>query len=149
MNQEQLILPDNLEAIPYDDTEELTELYFIHNQLRELNEMSMELGEQVSIQREQVTQVQDAVDISEMNTKQGTRLLQEAKKIGTIGTILIGSTIGGFIIGGPMGAIMGMKLGMALPMSIGGIFVGGALGGIASSTMESMSNNISGTNEKI
>lgn len=149
MSQEQLILSDNLIFIPYDDTEELTELQSIHAQLHELNELSMELCGQASLQREKVSQVITDVDISEMAIRNGTHALQEAKKLSSLSTIIIGSAIGGLIIGGPVGLLIGVKTGTMIVSSLSCIAAGTAVGGVVTSNIENIGNIVSGAYSKL
>ncbi|EFC48183.1 hypothetical protein NAEGRDRAFT_57153 [Naegleria gruberi] len=150
--QQLLLQQDDLVFVPYqEDEEELKELQKLHKDLRDLYGISQDLHEEVAVQGEKIIQVQSNVDKAELSVKQGTRYLQEAKKIGAISAIVVGGTVGGLILGGPIGAIVGLKAGVALGVSagVGGLAVGATAGGLLAKFTSSVSNSISGAYSKV
>ena len=152
MTQEQLLLEEELVFVPYNEKEEeLQDLRNLHNDLRELYGMSQDLHMEVAQQGEKVVQIQNNVEQAELSARQGTRYLQEAKKIGAVGAIMIGGAVGGLVLGGPIGAIVGLKAGAILGAAsgVGGLVVGATTGGILSKWGTSISSNIAGAYSKV
>ncbi|KAG2383204.1 hypothetical protein C9374_004541 [Naegleria lovaniensis] len=150
--QQKIILQDEFIFLPYkEDEEELQDLQNLHKDLRELYQISQDFHQEVQVQGDKVVQVQNNVEQAELAVKQGTRYLQEAKKIGAFSAIVVGGAVGGLVLGGPIGAVVGIKAGAILGASagVGGLIVGATSGGLIGKFATDIGNSLSGVYSKV
>ncbi|KAF0984722.1 hypothetical protein FDP41_000621 [Naegleria fowleri] len=150
--QQQIVLQDEFIFLPYkEDEDELQDLRNLHKDLRDLYQISQDLHQEVQVQGEKVVQVQNNVEKAELSVKQGTRYLQEAKKIGAFSAIVVGGAVGGLVLGGPIGAVVGIKAGAILGASagVGGLIVGATSGGLIGKFATDIGNSLSGVYSKV
>ncbi|XP_014222932.1 syntaxin-17 [Trichogramma pretiosum] len=99
----------------------------LQNDLQELQHLFLDFNKLVHEQAESVDKIEDFVEESQINIKEGNKNLQQAAKYKLVGYPIAGALLG-TCLGGPVGLAVGLKLG-GLAAIGGGLlgFTGGTL----------------------
>lgn len=148
LDTKQQIMLTNDNFIPYNEYEQrLNDLENLHNDLKDLNEIIICFNTTVKQQGEQIKLIQDNIEETHINVKQGTHELKNAEKMSGFTNIVIGSTIGGLIVGGPIGGLIGLKAGAVVGTigCVGGLIIGATTGGYVGKVISKIERKISGS----
>ncbi|XP_033728255.1 syntaxin-17-like [Pecten maximus] len=97
----------------------------LHENLVDLNSMIHEFATAVQTQQEKLDDIQDNVETTQENVRQGTQHLGKASKLKSAALPIAGAVIGG-VLAGPVGLVAGFKIGGMAGLAGGAIGFTGA-----------------------